>query len=72
MPFSIPRDEKSTAHKTHKNAPLGTQPYDIYYKLEFKFPVDTNIDCYDCYLIFVFEIKESFLIEQCLNSIQTQ
>ncbi len=45
-----------------------TQPYEIYDKLEFNVPVGTNGDCYDRYLIRVFEMKESLkIIEQCLN-----
>ena len=46
-----------------------SQPYEIYDKLRFEIPVGTNGDCYDRYLIRVFEMKESLkIIEQCLNS----
>ena len=46
-----------------------SQPYEIYDKLKFEIPVGTNGDCYDRYLIRVFEMKESLkIIEQCLNS----
>ena len=46
-----------------------SQPYEIYDKLRFDIPVGTNGDCYDRYLIRVFEMKESLkIIEQCLNS----
>ena len=49
-----------------------SQPYEIYDKLDFDIPVGTNGDCYDRYLIRVFEMKESLkIIEQCLNSIPT-
>ncbi len=49
-----------------------TQPYEIYDKLEFNVPVGTNGDCYDRYLIRVFEMKESLkIIEQCLNLMPT-
>lgn len=45
-----------------------SQPYEIYDKLDFSVPVGTNGDCYDRYLIRVFEMKESLkIIEQCLN-----
>ena len=45
-----------------------SQPYEIYDKLQFNVPVGTNGDCYDRYLVRVFEMKESLkLIEQCLN-----
>jgi NADH dehydrogenase (ubiquinone) Fe-S protein 2 len=45
-----------------------SQPYEIYDKLNFEIPVGTNGDCYDRYLIRVFEMKESLkIIEQCLN-----
>ena len=45
-----------------------SQPYEIYDKLQFDIPVGTNGDCYDRYLIRVFEMKESLkIIEQCLN-----
>ena len=49
-----------------------SQPYEIYSKLKFDIPVGTNGDCYDRYLIRVFEMKESLkIIEQCLNLIPT-
>lgn len=49
-----------------------SQPYEAYDKLKFDIPVGTNGDCYDRYLIRVFEMKESLkIIEQCLNSIPT-
>lgn len=45
-----------------------SQPYEVYDKLKFEIPVGTNGDCYDRYLIRVFEMKESLkIIEQCLN-----
>nr|YP_010163995.1 NADH dehydrogenase subunit 7 [Thalassiosira nordenskioeldii]QRK25898.1 NADH dehydrogenase subunit 7 [Thalassiosira nordenskioeldii] len=48
------------------------QPYEVYDKLKFDIPVGTNGDCYDRYLIRVFEMKESLkIIEQCLNLMPT-
>jgi len=45
-----------------------SQPYEIYDQLRFDIPVGSNGDCYDRYLIRVFEMKESLkIIEQCLN-----
>ena len=45
-----------------------SQPYEIYKKLNFDVPVGTNGDCYDRYLIRVFEMKQSLkIIEQCLE-----
>ena len=47
-----------------------SQPYEIYENLDFDIPVGSNGDCYDRYLIRIFEMKESLkLIEQCLNNI---
>ena len=47
-----------------------SQPYEVYEKVNFDVPTGTNGDCYDRYLIRVFEMKESLkIIEQCLNQI---
>lgn len=47
-----------------------TQPYDIYSKLDFNVPIRSNGDCFDRYLIRIFEMRESVkLIEQCLNKL---
>ena len=47
-----------------------SQPYEVYQDLEFNVPVGSNGDCYDRYLIRIFEMKESLrIIEQCLNNI---
>jgi len=47
-----------------------SQPYEIYNELDFRVPVGFNGDCYDRYLIRIFEMRESIkIIEQCLNSI---
>jgi NADH-quinone oxidoreductase subunit D len=46
------------------------QPYEIYNELEFETLAGTNGDCYDRYLIRVFEMKQSLqIIEQCLDNI---
>jgi NADH dehydrogenase (ubiquinone) Fe-S protein 2 len=47
-----------------------TQPYEIYNTLNFDITSGINGDCYDRYLIRLFEIKQSIkIIEQCLNKI---
>jgi NADH dehydrogenase (ubiquinone) Fe-S protein 2 len=47
-----------------------TQPYEIYNELNFEIMSGTNGDCYDRYLIRLFEMKQSILIiEQCLENI---
>ena len=47
-----------------------SQPYEVYDQLNFNVPVGSNGDCYDRYLIRIFEMKESLkIIEQCLNEI---
>lgn len=47
-----------------------TQPYEIYDELNFDIPVGFTGDCYDRYLIRIFEMRESIkIIEQCLNNI---
>ena len=44
------------------------QPYEIYDQLKFKIPYGSNGDCYDRYLIRIFEMRESLnIIFQCLN-----
>lgn len=49
-----------------------SQPYEVYDKLSFNVPVGTNGDCYDRYLIRIFEMRESLkIIEECLNNIPT-
>ena len=49
-----------------------SQPYEIYDKLNFNVPTGTSGDCYDRYLIRIFEMKESLkIIEQCLNNMPT-
>ena len=46
------------------------QPYDSYDKIKFKIPTGVNGDCYDRYLIRIFEMKESLkIINYCINSI---
>ena len=47
-----------------------SQPYEIYSELKFDIPSGTNGDCYDRYLIRIFEMRESLkIIEQCLENI---
>lgn len=47
-----------------------SQSYEVYNKLKFDVPIGTNGDCYDRYLIRIFEMKESLkIIEQCINQI---
>ncbi len=47
-----------------------TYSYEIYNKLDFSIPVGSNGDCFDRYLIRIFEIRESIrIIIQCLNSL---
>ena len=47
-----------------------TQPYEVYDQIEFDVPVGNNGDCYDRYLIRVFEMKQSLkIIEQSIASI---
>ena len=47
-----------------------SQPYEIYDKLKFDIPIGTHGDCYDRYLIRIFEMRQSInIIEQCLNNI---
>ena len=46
-----------------------TQPYEVYDSLKFEVPVGLYGDCYDRYLIRIFEMRESIkIIEQCLNN----
>ena len=46
-----------------------SQPYEVYEDLDFDIPIGTNGDCYDRYLIRVYEMKQSLkIIEQCLNN----
>ena len=47
-----------------------TQPYEVYDSCSFAIPVGTAGDCYDRYLIRVFEMRESLsIIDQCLAKI---
>lgn len=46
------------------------EPYEIYDKLNFVVPTGINGDCYDRYLIRIFEMRQSIkIIQQCLNTI---
>jgi len=45
-----------------------SQPYEVYEEIDFKIPVGTSGDCFDRYLIRIFEMRESLkIIEYCLN-----
>ncbi len=45
-------------------------PYEIYESLDFKVPIGINGDCYDRYLIRIFEMRQSIsIIEKCINTI---
>lgn len=47
-----------------------SQSYEIYENLKFDVPIGTHGDCYDRYLIRIFEMKQSIsIIEQCLNNV---
>jgi len=47
-----------------------SQPYECYEELDFDIPIGTHGDCYDRYLIRIFEMRQSIkIIEQCLNDI---
>lgn len=47
-----------------------SQPYEVYDQVNFDVPLGTTGDCYDRYLIRMFEMKQSIkIIEQCLNDI---
>ena len=47
-----------------------SQPYEVYENMEFDILAGSNGDCYDRYLIRVFEMKQSIrIIEQCLDQI---
>lgn len=49
-----------------------SQPYEIYNEVDFEILSGSNGDCYDRYLIRVFEMKQSIaIIEQCLDKIPT-
>ena len=47
-----------------------TMPYEIYDNINFQVPLGTKGDCYDRFLIRIFEMRQSlFIIEYCLNNI---
>ncbi len=45
-----------------------SQPYDAYDKMDFDIPVGKHGDCYDRYLVRMYEMRESIkIIKQCVN-----
>ena len=45
-----------------------SHPYDVYDQIDFNVPSGSNGDCYDRYLIRVFEMRESLkMIEECIQ-----
>lgn len=49
-----------------------SQPYEIYNKLNFVIPIGVNSDCYDRYLIRIYEMRQCInIILQCINNIPT-
>lgn len=48
-----------------------SHPYDIYNNINFSVPTGTNGDCFDRYLIRIFEMRESLkIIYFCINNIE--
>ncbi len=46
-----------------------SQPYDAYSEMEFDVPIGKHGDCYDRYLVRIFEMRESIkIIKQCVNA----
>ncbi len=44
-----------------------SQPYDVYDQMDFDIPIGKNGDCYDRYLVRVYEMRESLkIIKQCV------
>ena len=47
-----------------------SQPYDVYEKMDFDIPIGKNGDCYDRYLVRMYEMRESLkIIHQCVKEI---
>lgn len=45
-----------------------SQPYDVYDKMEFDVPIGKHGDCYDRYLVRMYEMRESVkIIQQCIE-----
>jgi NADH-quinone oxidoreductase subunit D len=46
------------------------QPYDVYDKIEFDVPVGKHGDCYDRYLVRIYEMRQSLsIIRQCIENL---
>jgi NADH-quinone oxidoreductase subunit D len=47
-----------------------SQPYEIYDQLEFNIPIGKTGDCYDRYLVRIYEMRESIeIIKQCIEKL---
>lgn len=47
-----------------------SQPYEVYEQLEFNIPIGKTGDCYDRYLVRIYEMRESIkIIEQCIKKL---
>jgi NADH-quinone oxidoreductase subunit D len=47
-----------------------SQPYEVYERMDFDIPVGSNGDCFDRYLVRIYEMRESLkIMEQCLDQI---
>ncbi len=47
-----------------------SQPYEVYDELEFNIPVGKTGDCYDRYLVRIYEMRESIkIIDQCIEKL---
>jgi len=45
------------------------QPYDVYSKMDFDVPIAKHGDCYDRYLVRIYEMRESIkIIKQCIHA----
>jgi len=48
-----------------------TQPYEVYKNLDFVIPVGVNGDCFDRYLLRIFEMRQSLqIMQQCIDKLK--